>query len=65
MAASPRMLCVVADDTTAAITIGVNVFKEKSRSNNSMTKKTPAIGALKTDANPAAAPQPRRVASVL
>ena len=40
---------------------GVKVLSEKSRSNNSITKKMPAIGALKTEANPAAAPQPRRV----
>ena len=30
-----------------------------------MTKKTPAIGALKTEARPAAAPHPRRVAEFL
>ena len=44
------------------MTIGVNVRSEKSRSRISSTKKTPAIGALKTDAIPAAAPHPSSVA---
>ena len=53
---------MVAAEITAAITIGVKVLIEKSLRITSSTKKIPAIGALKTDASHAAAPQPRRVA---
>ena len=51
-----------AAEITDAITIGVNVRKEKSRRRISRTKKIPAIGALNTEEMPAAAAQPRRVA---
>ena len=61
-ASLPSTACVNAEEITAAITIGVNVRREKSRRRISSTKNTPAIGALKTDASPAAAPQPRSVA---
>ena len=59
---SPRTACVHTAEKTEAITIGVKVRSEKSRSKISRTKKMPAIGALNTEAIPAAAPQPSSVA---
>ncbi len=59
---SPSRNSVNAAEMTDAITIGVNVRSEKSRSRISSTKKMPAIGALNTDEMPAAAPQPSSVA---
>ena len=61
---APSLPCqarVVAAENTEAMTIGVNVLIEKSRRRISSTKKMPATGALKTEAMPAAAPQPTRV----
>ena len=46
---------------TDAITIGVKVRREKSRRRISRTKKMPAMGALNTEAIPAAAPHPSSV----
>jgi hypothetical protein len=60
----PINVCTVAAANTAAITIGVNVRSEKSRSSTSSTKKIPVIGALNTAAMPAAAPQPTSVVAV-
>ena len=60
----PMSVCTVAAAKTAAITIGVNVRSEKSRSSASSTKKMPVIGALKTAAMPAAAPHPTSVVAV-
>ena len=56
-----RIACVVALEMTAAMTIGAKVLSEKSLRSTSRQKKTPAIGALKMDAIPAAAPQPTNV----
>ena len=61
----PRIVCTVAAAKTDAMTIGVNVRSEKSRSSTSSTKKIPVIGALKTAAIPAAAPHPTSVVAVL
>ncbi len=58
---SPMNACVVAVEKTLATTMGVNRLSEKSRSRISSTKKTPAMGALKIEAMPAAAPQPTKV----
>ena len=61
----PMIVWVVAAARTEATTIGVNVRSEKSRRRTSSTKKMPAMGALKTDARPAAAPQPSKVVPLL
>ena len=60
----PMSVCTVAAANTAAITIGVKVRSEKSRSSTSSTKKIPVIGALNTAARPAAAPHPTSVVAV-
>ena len=52
---SPWKAWVVAAEKTEAMTMGVKTRIEKSRRRISRTKKTPAIGALKIDAMPAAA----------
>ena len=58
---SPYHDWVTAVEKTLATTMGVKVRREKSRRMISMTKKTPAMGALKTEAMPAAAPHPSNV----
>ena len=58
----PSTVWVVAALTTLATTMGVKVRSEKSRRITSSVKKMPAMGALNTDAMPAAAPHPSSVA---